>query len=107
VAEEIVDYYDPLTKSTHIIGTSKEAKKVIDGLSTVKGFENMRTKRHNKAVLAIDENDVVTKKSFSNFSNIKTDEVRNLNPVSLLKYKYVIIENPKKSLEVLANKVNK
>lgn len=85
---------------------TKEAKKVIEGLSTIKGFENLKTKRHNKAVFAIGENDIFSKKSFANFSNIKTDEVRNLNPVSLLKYKYLIIENPKKSLEVLAKKVN-
>lgn len=86
---------------------TKEAKKVIEALSTIKGFENLKTKRHNKAVIAIQENDLLTKKSFSNFSNIKTDEIRNLNPVSLLKYKYVIIENPEKTFEVLSNKVNK
>lgn len=86
---------------------TKEAKKVIESLSTIKGFENLRTKRHNKAVVLIDENDIVAKKSFSNFSNIYTDEVRNVNPVQLLKYKYVIIENPEKSFETLTKKVSK
>lgn len=81
-----------------------EAKKIIEGLSTIKGFENLRTKRHNKAVVAIETNDLATKKSFSNFSNIETTEVRNINPVSLLKYKYVVIENPKKTLDVLSKK---
>lgn len=86
-----------------------EAKKVIDSLSTIKGFETLKTKRNNKAVVAVDENDLNTKKSFSNFSNIHTDEVRNINPMQLLKYKYLIIENPKKSLETLVKKtkVNK
>jgi large subunit ribosomal protein L4 len=84
---------------------TKEAKKIIESLSTIKGFENLKTKRHNKAVVAIEKNDLATKKSFSNFSNIKTDEVRNLNPISLLKYKYLIIENPSKSLESLTNKM--
>jgi large subunit ribosomal protein L4 len=86
---------------------TKEARKVIESLSTIKGFENLRTKRHNKAVVAIDSNDLATKKSFSNFSNVYTDETRNINPVKLLKYKYLIIENPEKSLESLTNKLNK
>jgi large subunit ribosomal protein L4 len=86
---------------------TSEAKKVIANLSKVKGFENLKTKRNNKAVVAIDENDVASKKSFANFSNIHTDEVRNINPMQLLKYKYLIIENPKKSLEVFSNKLEK
>ena len=86
---------------------TKDAKKVIESLSTIKGFENLRTKRHNKAVIALEDNDLVAKKSFANFSNIYTDEVRNLNPVKLLKYKYVIIENPEKSLDVLTSKITK
>lgn len=86
---------------------TSEAKKVIEGLSKIKGFENLKTKRNNKAVVAIEASDLAVKKSFSNFSNIETSEVRNLNPVSLLKYKYVIIENPKKSFEVLAKKLEK
>jgi len=86
---------------------TKEAKKVIENLSKIKGFENLKSKKSNKAVVAIEENDLLTKKSFSNFSNIMTDEVRNLNPVSLLKYKYLIIEKPKKTLETLASKISK
>lgn len=84
-----------------------DARKIIENLSKVKGFETLKTKRNNKAVLAIEENDFNTKKSFSNFSNIHTDEVRNINPVQLLKYKYLIIENPKKSLEALVKKLEK
>ncbi len=86
---------------------TKEAKKVIEGLSTIKGFEDLRTKRNNKAVIAIETNDIMAKKSFSNYSNVFTDEVRNINPVKLLKYKYLIIENPEKSLESLTSKLTK
>jgi outer membrane protein assembly factor BamA len=85
----------------------KSIKKVIENLSKVKEFETLRSKKHNKAVVAIEENDVVAKKSFSNFSNIHTDELRNINPMQLLKYKYLIIENPKKSLEALTKKIEK
>ena len=86
---------------------TKNAKKIIEGISTIKGFENFKARKRNKAVIAIDSNDLLTKKSFSNFSNIKMDEVRNLNPISLLRYKYVVIENPKKSFEILSKKIEK
>ena len=63
-------------------------------------------RRKNRAYVAINQNDITVKKSFANFSNVKTDEVRNLNPIDLLKYKYVIIENPAESLKVLEAKLN-
>lgn len=84
---------------------TKDAKAIIDSLSTVDGYETLKTKRNNKAIVAIDENDVMIKKSFSNFSNILTEEARNLNPVELLKYKYVIIENPEKTIGLLEEKI--
>lgn len=85
---------------------TKEAKLIIDSLSTIKGYETLKTKRNNKAVLAIDNNDVMVKKSFANFSNIMTDEFRNLNPMDILKYKFIIIENPAKAFEILEAKIS-
>jgi large subunit ribosomal protein L4 len=86
---------------------TKDAKKFIDNISTIKGFEKLKTKRNNKAVISMEGKDIVAQKSFANFSNIETLDIRNLNPVSLVKYKYLVISNPVKSLEVLANKINK
>ena len=85
---------------------TKDAQAIFTALGTIKGYEMVGARRKNRAYIAIDENDVLTKKSFSNFSNVKTDEVRNLNPIDLLKYKYVIIENPEASLKVLEAKLN-
>jgi ribosomal protein L4 len=85
---------------------TKDASAIFTALGNVKGYEMLAKRRKNRALVAIDENDVLTKKSFANFSNVKTDEVRNLNPIDLLKYKYVIIENPEASLKVLEAKLN-
>jgi len=82
------------------------AQNIFTALGNVKGYEMLAKRRKNRAYIAIDENDVLTKKSFANFSNVKTDEMRNLNPLDLLKYKYVIIENPEVSLKVLEAKLN-
>ena len=85
---------------------TKDASAIFKALGGVKGYEMLASRRKNRAYIAIDENDSATKKSFANFSNVKADEIRNLNPIDLLKYKYVIIENPEVSLKVLEAKLN-
>lgn len=80
---------------------TKEAKEVLKSLSGVKGCETLATKRKNAAYIATDVRDTNTKKSFDNFGNVKLDEVRNLNPIDLLTYKYLIIENPDVSVKQL------
>jgi len=92
-----VSFTEPKTKS---------AQSVFTALGKIKGLEMVGARRKNRAYLAINQNDIITKKSFANFSNVKTDEVRNMNPIDLLKYKYVIIENPAESLKVLEAKLN-
>lgn len=83
---------------------TKEAKQFIVSVAKGSGNEDLATKRKNAAFVAIDEKDLNVKKSFSNFGSIKLDEVRNLNTLDLLNYKYVIIENPEKSLEILTSR---
>ncbi len=88
---------------------TKEAKKVVDSLSNVKGFEKLKTKKRNTAVLSLcEENKDIenVKKSFRNFSNLEIKEARSLNPVVLLSKTFLIIENPEKSLPVLESRLN-
>ena len=44
------------------------------------------------------------KKSFGNFGNVEVDETRNLNVLDVLTYKYVVIVDPKKSIESIEGK---
>jgi large subunit ribosomal protein L4 len=73
------------------------AVKALGSLSGVKGFENIFSKKNNAAVIALAEKNKETERAFDNLGNIETMEARNLNPVSLLKYKYLVIENPRVS----------
>lgn len=84
---------------------TKEAKGIISSLAGVKGYEKLATKRKNTALIITGEYDMKSVKSFSNFGNIKVDEARNLNPLDMLTYKYVIFENPKKSIEVIESRI--
>lgn len=80
------------------------AKEMIKAIAKGSGCEDFATKRKNTAYIATDVNDKVAKKSFDNFGNFKLDEVRNLNPVDLLTYKYVVIENPDLSIKSLTER---
>lgn len=81
------------------------AKEMIKSIAKGSGCVDLATKRKNAAYIATDVNDKIAKKSFDNFGNFKLDEVRNLNPVDLMTYKYVLIENPDLSLKSLTERV--
>jgi len=81
------------------------AKKILQDLSKISGFDGLSTKRKNTALIATyGKNDNIYK-SFSNFGNIAIEEARNLNPVDILNYKYLIISEPKESINFLSSKV--
>jgi large subunit ribosomal protein L4 len=83
---------------------AKDAKTVLSALSKIKGFEKLATKPKNAALIAIDKKYPELMKSFGNFGNVALEELRTVNPLSLLNHKYLIISNPKESLAVLEAK---
>lgn len=84
---------------------SSDAREILSSLSKVDGFKYLLSKKKNSALLTIDGKDKMTEKSFSNFGNVEVDEVRNLNPLDVLTYKYLVISKPKESIEFLLSKV--
>lgn len=80
---------------------TREAVKVLGSLSSVKGFESILSKRNNSALIAFAGKNKETERAFDNLGNVETLEARNLDPLSLLEYKYLVIENPKVALEAL------
>jgi large subunit ribosomal protein L4 len=86
---------------------TKEAKSILEKLSSIKGFEMLLKKKKNSAIIfdtELNENNI---KSFANFKNIKTEEFRKINPLDILNYKYLVITKPAESIELLSNKLNK
>jgi large subunit ribosomal protein L4 len=65
----------------------------------------MREKRTNAALVAMTGYTANTIKSFSNLGNVATEEIRNLNPLQLLTYKYLVIENPEEAFKTLRARV--
>lgn len=80
------------------------AKELLSSLSGIKGYEGLATKQRNAALVTFAEYHEPAGKSFRNLSSVSASEVRNLNPVEALRYKYLIITNPQESLNILASK---
>ena len=63
------------------------------------------TKRKNAALIVLPERDLAAEKSFRNFGNLLVAQAKDINPVDLLTYKYVIVAAPAASVEILKQRV--
>jgi len=84
---------------------AKEALSILKNLSKIKGGEQILNKKENSVYIAVMKRDVNLDRSFRNFGNLKIDESRNLNPLDVLNYKYLIIDNPKEIFKFLEAKM--
>ena len=84
---------------------TKEAKAVVAALAKGTGFESLVTKRKNTAIVVLAERDLATEKSFRNFGNIEVVQAKDVNPVELLTYTYVVVADAKSSVEIFEHRV--
>lgn len=85
---------------------TKLAKVALESLSKIQGFEMLSKKTKNAAFIAIDDVNQDLKRAFRNMGNVMVDEFRNINPLHILEYKYLVIESPEKAIAFLENKLN-
>jgi len=84
---------------------TKEAKAIITAIATGSGNEMLAKKRKNAAVIVIANRDLATEKSFRNFGNFEVIQAKDVNPVDLLTYKYVVIADATGSVEALEKRI--
>lgn len=82
-----------------------DAKAAVVAIAKGSGVEALATKRNNAALIVLKGRDENTEKSFRNFGNVEVKSVKDINPVDLLTYKYVVVADPKDSIEVLEKRV--
>lgn len=80
-------------------------KTIIKAIATGTGKADLATKRKNAAVLVLAKRDVVIEKSFRNFGNIEVMQAKDINPVDLLTYKYVIMAQSSDVLSIIEKRV--
>jgi large subunit ribosomal protein L4 len=86
---------------------TKDAVAVLRDLSSVAGFEKMVGGKKPNTYVTVPAKGDTLKKSFANIPTIEVDEVRNINPVDLLAYRYIIIAQPQESIAFLGGKLEK
>jgi large subunit ribosomal protein L4 len=79
---------------------AKDAKAVITAIAKGSGNDALATKRKNAAVVVLGTRNLATEKSFRNFGNFEVVMAKDVNPVELLTYKYVVIADAPASVEV-------
>ena len=84
---------------------TKLAQSVINNLSKVEGFERIAFKSGRRAMISLPESNEMVVKSFRNIPQVAVAQVSELNPVEVLRYKYLIITNPEESLKKVENKL--
>jgi large subunit ribosomal protein L4 len=83
--------------------SAKQARAAIDALGSV--AKDLPIKRKNAALIVLSGRDQNAEKSFQNFGNVEVVQARDVNPVEVLTYKYVIVADAQASVEVLKSRV--
>lgn len=84
---------------------TSEAKAVVTALAKGSGQESLATKRKNAALVILPERNLATEKSFRNFGNIAVAQAKDINPLDLLTYKYVVVVDAKGVMPILEKRV--
>ncbi len=84
---------------------TKDVKGIIAALAKGSGNATLATKRKNAALVVLAERDLAIEKSFRNFGNIEVAQAKDINPVDLLTYKYVVVANPVAAVEIFETRV--
>jgi large subunit ribosomal protein L4 len=84
---------------------TKDAKAIIAALAKGIGAEALVTKRKNAAIVVLADRNPATEKSFQNFGNMEVIMAKDINPVELLTYKYVVVADAASSIEVLEKRI--
>lgn len=84
---------------------AKDAKAVVAALAKGADVATLATKRKNAALVLLPTRNEAVEKSFQNFGNYEVMQAKDVSPVDLLTYKYVVVAEPKSALEVLEKRV--
>lgn len=83
---------------------TKKAVEVMKNLIKAGGFKLFAKQKRAKILMALFDRNAKTEKSFRNIPALEIVFLKNLNPLDVLNYKYLLIENPSESVEFLESR---
>ncbi len=84
-----------------------DAKAIIKAVAKGSGNEALATKRKNTALVVLGGRNENAELSFRNFGNFQVAQAKDINPVDLLTYKYVVVADAALALKALEARVAK
>ena len=83
---------------------TKEVATTFSSLAKVKGFDKLAYKTGKRALVLVPEYSENTVKSFRNLPQAAVCEARDINPLAVATYKYIVITKPEASVAVIAGR---
>jgi large subunit ribosomal protein L4 len=84
---------------------TSDARKFLVALGQLEGSTDIATKKANAVLIVLPGRDAKAEMSFRNFGNLEVVQVKDVNPVELLTYKYVVVAKPDVALKALEGRV--
>ncbi|MCX6755572.1 MAG: 50S ribosomal protein L4 [Candidatus Nomurabacteria bacterium] len=86
---------------------TKSAVDVMANLAKATGFKMIASSKKPKVLVAIAAKDEKIQKSFRNIPSLELAMINNINPMQVLNYKYLLIENPESAVKFLLTRSGK
>jgi len=87
-------------------GKTKNALGLISNIKKIPGFDVIASKKQNALFLAVPEKNESNTRGFGNIGNVMLEETRNMNPITILQYKGLVIVNPEETFKFLLHKIS-
>lgn len=83
---------------------TKGALEVMKNLSKASGWKPLADSKKQRVLIALSDRNETAEKSFRNLPQLEMVFVKNLNPLDVLKYHYLLIEKPEESVKFLESR---
>ena len=90
-----------------VSGKTKEADAVMQGLTSIAGFETLCHKKPNNVYLSVKKGEDLTKRAFRNLPYMTLHNMDDLNPLDIANTRYLVIANPEETIAYLSSKIAK
>lgn len=101
-ADGEVIFIDAIAFDTPKTGAAKD---FVRALAQGAKKADLATKRKNAAIVVLPSRNEAVEKSFRNFGNLIVAQAKDVNPVELLTYKYVVVASPEDSIGAFLKRV--
>ncbi len=83
---------------------TKKALEIMKNLSKASGWKPLADSKKSRVLIALYGRNEKTEKSFRNLPQLEIVFLKNLNPLDVLEYQYLLIENPEESVKFLESR---